>query len=103
MAETASYVYAGLLLISGLAGAAKGSAASLVAAGGAAATLVALETAGAARAPLAASAAQAVVAGGLCAMMGSRFAASGKVMPAGFVAVLSGIMFVVYSARALRR
>ena len=100
MAETASYTYAGLLIVGGLAGAAKGSAASLISAGAAAATLLALETAGATRAPFASSVAQSIVAGGLCFMMGNRFANSGKIMPAGLVAALSGVMFVVYATRA---
>ena len=103
MAETASYAYASLLLIGGLAGAAKGSVASLIAAGGAAATLVTLEAFGAKAAPVAAGVAQTLVAGGLCAMMGTRFAASGKVMPAGLVTVISGVMVIVYAARVLRR
>ena len=96
---TLSYTYAAALALGGIAGASKGSLVSLIAAGGSAAIIAGLEFFQTTSVQLS-SAAQAVVAGGLAAMMGKRFSESGKVMPAGIVAGLSAVLFVLYVARA---
>jgi hypothetical protein len=67
----------------------QGSTASLVAGGGAGALVLALEALG--RGGKNASIAQAVLAAAVAFSMAQRFAASGKVMPAGMVAVISAI------------
>ena len=75
---------------------------SLLAAGGSAAVIAGLEAYGAStpeRVRLV-SVAQAAVSGGLAAMMGARYRASGKVMPAGAVAALSLILCIAYATRA---
>ena len=100
MAAIASYSYAALLLLGGVMGASKGSMASLAAAGGAAVVLGGLEAIAAQKPWVAlASGAQAAVALGLTALMGDRFARSGKLMPAGLVAGLSAAMLIVYVLR----
>lgn len=96
-----STVFSGLLLVGGLAGAARGSYISLAAAGGSALALAGLERALAspsAQAP--AALAQTALAAVLALSMGDRFARSGKVMPAGLVAGLSAAMTVLYALRA---
>jgi uncharacterized membrane protein (UPF0136 family) len=101
-AVTASYTYGILLLIGGIAGAAKGSAASLIAAGGAAAAILGLEQL-VPRASWAtvAGTSQLAIAGALAFTMYGRFSRSGKFMPAGLVASLSAAMFLVYGSRVL--
>ena len=98
-----SYSYAALLCLGGAAGFARGSTASLAAGCGAGA-LFALGERALGESPnltSAASAAQALAASALAYVMGSRFSASGKFMPAGLVMSLSAAMVLAYGARAL--
>lgn len=99
----ASYAYAALLAVGGAMGFAKGSTASLMGGVGGAVVFAAAEHYVAAAPALAGplSAAQVLAASGLAYVMGSRYSASGKFMPAGLVAALSLSMVLIYGARAL--
>lgn len=92
-----SYVFGALLLLGAAMGGSRGSIASLVAGGVSAAIIVTMEmlqqTASWPRYV------QLVVSLVLLAVMGQRFASSGKVMPAGIVAALSLGMAVAYFSR----
>ena len=99
---SASVVYGVLLIAGGAMGYAKsGSTASLVAGAGSGVAVLLLEWALGAfpryRAPI--SVGQCLIAGALFWLMGNRFVASHKVMPAGLVAGLSGGLLVGYAAR----
>ena len=100
---SASYIYAALLVAGGAAGFAKGSTASLVAGGMSGVAVLALEylfsSSAAARGSTAIAMAELVVSGALTYVMSQRYANSGKFMPAGLVAILSGLMSVFYSLR----
>ena len=100
---SASLVYAALLVAGGAMGYAKGSLASLIAGAGSGAAVAALEVSLSAyprmRSPI--GVAQCVVAGSLLMLMGQRFMASFKVMPAGLVAGLSLAMLAAYASRLL--
>lgn len=101
-----SYVYGALLIVGGAIGASKGSTASLVAGGGSGLAVLVSEAVLAGGLAAAGSGARTVVevaqlalAGMLTYVMGNRFAASGKFMPAGMVAALSAALAVAYAAR----
>ena len=102
--SAASITYGALLALGGTVGFVRaGSTASLLGGGLGGAFFAASELL-LSRSPqlvVAVSAAQALAAGGLAYVMGGRYSASGKFMPAGLVASLSLILCVVYSARAL--
>jgi hypothetical protein len=98
--STLSYVYGALLILGGAMGAAKGSTASLVAGGGSGLAAIALERAyaGGASASVVASL-QSALAAVLAYVMGQRYGASGKFMPAGLVFALSTGMTLAYALR----
>ena len=101
-----SYLYGAMLILGGAMGAMKGSTASLMAGGGSGVAVIALELtlAGLANAGGARNAVQAVqltLTGGLLYVMGGRYMASGKIMPAGIVAGLSGLCALAYASRIL--
>ncbi len=95
-----SYGYGVALLLGGIAGAAKGSLVSLLAAGASAALVLGLEASGPrSRWATAAAVGQLSIATALLVVMARRYAASGKVMPAGLTAVLSGVALLAYASR----
>lgn len=107
MTSYTAYTYAGLLALGGLMGYSKGSVASLAGGAGSGLIVAGLEYAaarggGSPDVLSALSAAQVLVASGLAYTMGSRFANSGKFMPAGLVATMSAAMVLVFASRALQ-
>lgn len=98
LVPTASYAYAALMLLGGVMGYVKGgSMPSLIAGSASALILAGLEKYGGGS--VGSNLGQAGVSAGLFVMMMRRFAASGKVMPAGVVAAASWLCLGAYLAR----
>ena len=98
-----SNIYGALLILGGLMGARKGSMPSLIAGGTSGVIIILLEylfsSAKATKGSALIALAEVFISSTLTLLMAQRYAGSGKFMPAGLVALMSGGMSAVYAAR----